>query len=347
MVQPSELGLCPAFDRPERPRRIGLVGLGGISAAHQTAYREAGWPVIAGADIDPARREWATREFGLARTRDDWRAVVDDPEVEVVSLLTQPNVRQEVVEACAALGKPILVEKPLAGTLAEARAMTDRVIEAGLTTAVSQNYRWFPAPFFARQLVALGRLGDPFMVAFTIYGTQDRDMAGHPFYSVCGDFLTVQWNTHLADLIRCLSGRDTSRVLTRGRRAPGQTFVSDNLLLSLHELGESATGQVLHSELVRSSATADSFRIDGPEGTLEGGIWSPRLVWTKASERVEIDVSGVPHSMSGPMGELLRCLETGEEPSVSFARNYATLATVHAEQASLLAGGVWTVPEPR
>lgn len=347
MVTPSELGLNAGFLRPAAPRRIGIVALGGISAAHQTAYREAGWPVVAGADIDPDRRAWATREFGLLRTTDDWRAVVDDPEVEVVSLLTQPDVRLEVVQACAALGKPILVEKPLAASLTEARAIVQTAEHAKLPTAVSQNYRWFPAPFLARQILAQGRIGTPFFVGFTIFGTQDRDLAGHPFYSRCDDFLTVQWNTHLADLIRCFAGRDASRVLTRGRRAADQTFVSDNLLLSVHELGEGSTGQVLHSELVRSSATADAFRIDGPEGTLEGGIWSPWLTLTQGTERIQIDVSGLAHSMSGPMGELLACLETGAEPSVSFDRNFATLATVHAEQKSLHAGGTWIEPEAR
>lgn len=343
MGQPGQIPLSRSFRKPERPFSIGVVGLGGISSVHLNAYRENDWPVVVGADIDPARRQWAQREHGLSEVVDDWRRVVEDPRVEVVSLLTHPNFRQDVVSACAQLGKPILVEKPLASSLSEAKLLADTA--ASIPTTVSQNYRWLPGPFLAHQLICQGKIGEPFFVTLEIFGSQDRDLAGHPFYSTCADFLTVQWNTHLADLIRHFTGRDPVRVSTRTRRGPGQNFVSDNVLQSWWELDGGATGHILHSELARSGNTWDRFRIDGPLGTIEGGIWASWLTLdTEDTGRLKIDTGNLPSTFGGPMGDLLASVEAGDPPSLSFKNNLPTLAAVYAEQASAERDGEWVRP---
>jgi predicted dehydrogenase len=246
------------------------------------------------------------------------------------------------LEACIAVGKPLLVEKPLAATVEEGRRMAEAAQRAGLPTTVSQNYRWLPGPFVARALIEQGRIGTPFFGSFEIHGTQDRDLKDHRVYSKDLDFITVQWNTHLTDLLRHMLGRDATRVFAQTRRSPGQHFLGDNLLISAVEFGRAATGHVLHSELARSGMTEDRFRIDGDLGTITGGIFGPWVTLDcESTGRVEIDVSGIPGSYSGPMGDLLACVESGEEPALSFRRNLPTLMCVRAEFESAQSGGRW------
>lgn len=349
----AELGLPDNIPLPRRRDwRIGVIGLGGIARAHLPAYRSAGWQVVAAADLDPERRQHAAQEHGIASVHEDFRAVIADPHVEVISLLTQPNVREPIVAACAAAGKPLLTEKPLGLDVATCERMVRTAAGADIAFAVNQNYRWLPAVFAARGLIAAGRIGRPYFVSIEIHGSQDRELAQHPFYSRCTDFLTVQWNSHLADLIRCLMGRDPERVLARTSRMPGQAFASDNVLVSLIDFGHDGTGLIVHNENHRGRLGADRVRIEGERGTITLPLWGSTL--TLSSDEfpdepvlVECAPAGMLDSFCGPMADLLIALEEGREPLVSGRRNLATIRQILAEHASAHEGGTWQSLGPR
>ncbi len=352
----SELNLPANLPLPERKDwRIGVIGLGGISRAHLPAYRAAAWNVVAASDLDPARRRSAGDDFGIPALYEDYRRVIDDPRVEVISLLTQPNVREEIVADCAAAGKPLLTEKPLALDLAACERMIHAADAAGIPFAVNQNYRWLPAPFAARGLIAAGWIGRPYFTSIELHGTQDRDLAEHPFYSRCRDFITLQWNSHLADLVRGFMDRDPQRVLARTSRMPGQAFAADNLLASMIDFGADGTGLILHNELHRGGLNTNNVRIEGDRGTLTFPVWGTSL--TLRSDRlgadpvtVECAPSGFLDSFCGPMADLLISIETGREPQTSARQNLATIRQILAEDQSAKTAAEWqslsTEPSP-
>ncbi len=336
----SELGLPSQLPLPQRRDwRLGVIGLGGISRAHLPAYRAAGWHVVAASDLDPAQREAAAQDFGIASLHEDYRSVIDDPRVEVISLLTQPSVREEIVAACAAAGKPLLTEKPLALDLAACERMIAATAAAHLPFAVSQNYRWLPAPFAALDLIRADWIGQPYFAKIELHGTQDRDLAEHPFYSTCRDFLTVQWNSHLADLVRGFMSRDPQRVLARTSRMPQQAFTADNFLTSLIDFGPEGTALIVHNELHRGGLNSNEVRIEGDQGTLSFLLWGKSL--TLRSDRLgpeprvlDCAPAGFLDSFCGPMADLLISIEQGREPLVSARRNIATIRQILAEDLS-------------
>ena len=117
-ITPKELGIPDAIPLPKRTDwRIGMVGFGSIARSHTKAYKAAGWQIAAVADPDPAARERAKEMTGAARLYEDYRDLVADDQVEIVSLLTHPTLREPVVELAAEVGKPIQTEKPLGSTL--------------------------------------------------------------------------------------------------------------------------------------------------------------------------------------------------------------------------------------
>jgi predicted dehydrogenase len=263
-----------------------------------------------------------------------------------VDLLTQPTIREDVVALAAAAGKPLITEKPIATTMDEAERMVEIAARAGMPLAVHQNYRWMATNYMARLIVEGGWIGRPFLVNIEIYGTQDRHLAGHPYYATCTDFLPVQWNNHLADLLRYWTGRDARRVWTRTARMDGQHFVSDNLLCSIHDFGPGLTGHILHHELLRCEIPSQPCRIDGDQGSLVFDLWGDRI--TIQSSRLGgpprdlmLPPLELPHSMAGSMGDFLAAVEAGKEPMVSGRANLATMRAMFAELESSRQGGVW------
>ena len=99
--------------------------------------------------------------------------------------------------------------------------------------------------YLAHHIIKGGFIGEPFFVSVEIFGRQDVDLVGHTFYAQCDDFLTVQWDNHLADLLRYWTGRDAERVFARTGRMTGQNFKSDNLLVVVADFGAGLTGHIL------------------------------------------------------------------------------------------------------
>jgi predicted dehydrogenase len=229
--------------------------------------------------------------------------------------------------------------------------MVQTAERAGIPLAVHQNYRWMPNNFMAHQIVKAGLIGEPFYASIEIFGTQDVHLADHPFYARCDDFLTIQWNNHLADLLRYWTGRDAGKVMARTSRMSGQHFVSDNLLCVLADFGPGLTGHIVHHELLRSEFPSQPCRIDGDRGSLMFGMWDGPLTLVSSRLGPEPRVLdayslNLPHSFAGSMSDFLSAIEEGREPAVSGRRNLATIRTILAEQESARSGGAWVPVEP-
>lgn len=344
---PRELGLPESFPLPKRlDWRIGIVGFGGIARyAHVPAYRSVGWNVAAIADPHPDARRAASDEFGIARVYTDHRDMLADQVVDVIDLCTQPSVREAVFEDATDAGIPMITEKPLAETIEECERMVSLSERTGVRLAVHQNYRWYKMCFLAREIISRGMIGEPFFASIEIMGQQDVGLADHPFYSKCANFLTVQWDNHLADLLRYWTGRTARRVLAHTGRMNGQNFEADGLLTVIADFGEGLTGHILHSELLRSTLGGPRCRVDGDKGSVvfdfETSLEVESSVLGGGPRTLDIDGAHYASSWAGSMGDLLLAIEEGREPSVSARDNVATIRTILAEDDSARSGGRW------
>ena len=105
----------------------------------------------------PRPRSWAG-----GRSETDWKQLLARDDVALVDVCTPGDTHAEIAIAALDAGKHVLCEKPLANTVAEARAMVaaaERARAAGVRSMVGFNYRRVPAVALARQLVAEGRIG--------------------------------------------------------------------------------------------------------------------------------------------------------------------------------------------
>jgi predicted dehydrogenase len=147
---------------------IGLIGTGFMGKAHAFAYRavHAAYPEVPEvrlevvADVSAVGAEEAARQYGFSRSTGNWRDVINDARVDVVSITTPNSFHKEMALAAIAAGKHVHCEKPLAPTLADAAEMARAAEAKGVVTQTGFNYIKNPLLKTARDMIAAGELGE-------------------------------------------------------------------------------------------------------------------------------------------------------------------------------------------
>ncbi len=148
--------------------RLGLIGSGFMGKTHVFGFAAAQrvfelaydveLAVLADINMDVAQR--AADALGFAAATDDWRAMVNDPSIDVVDITAPNALHKEMALAAIAAGKHVYCEKPLAPLSADAREMADAAEAAGIKTQVGFNYLCNPLFAAARAMIANGDLGE-------------------------------------------------------------------------------------------------------------------------------------------------------------------------------------------
>ena len=151
---------------------LGIVGCGTWGVKHARVYRSCpNARLVAVCDLDADRARAAAETYGAARWTTDYEELMVDPEVEAVSVVVPDFAHRGPVVAAANAGKHILLEKPLATTLEDARAMVEAVEQAGVKLMVDFHCRWSPPFYAARQALRSGQLGEPVAARLKIHDT--------------------------------------------------------------------------------------------------------------------------------------------------------------------------------
>jgi predicted dehydrogenase len=111
-------------------------------------------------EADQSLAEKRAGEFGFEKASGDWRAVVDDPDVDVVSVTTPNRFHPEMAIAVLEAGKHLWCEKPMAPTFDEAGKMNDAAERSGKVAALGYNYIQSPAIRHIRRLLDEGTIGE-------------------------------------------------------------------------------------------------------------------------------------------------------------------------------------------
>ena len=198
---------------------VGLISVGWMGKLHTRSYQTlpTAYPelhlrprLVHAADTAADRAEYARDVLGYAKASTDYREVLADPDVDVVSICAPTGLHREIGVAAAEAGKPFWIEKPVGRDAKEAADVAAAASESGVVTSVGFNYRHAPAVERVRELVAhgdLGRITNVRSVFFTGYASEPkgalswrfiRDLAGS---GALGDLLS-----HVIDLVQYLLG---------------------------------------------------------------------------------------------------------------------------------------------
>jgi predicted dehydrogenase len=148
--------------------KVAVIGGGFMGKAHSIAlatYPMYVWPTALYpvreliVEINDELAAESQKRFGFNRASTDWRAAVEDPEIDAVDILVPNHLHYEVVMAAIAAGKHVICEKPLALNSELGRAMADAAEQAGVVNQVGFNWRLTPAIQLAKKLIDEGSIG--------------------------------------------------------------------------------------------------------------------------------------------------------------------------------------------
>ena len=225
----------------ERRVGIGVVGLGWMGRVHTSSYRRVleHFPdlgvrpeLVIAADVSADRRLHAER-VGFETTTDDWRAVLEHPGVDAVSITVPNAMHREVALAAIVAGRHIWVEKPVGRGVEDTAAVAEAARAAGVLTEVGFCYRFAPAIQHVRALIEAGEIGDVTHyrgIFLADYANRPdaaaswrfrRDDAGS---GALGDLMAhvVDMTHHLVGPIERLSGRTATLIPRRPRLPVGE-----------------------------------------------------------------------------------------------------------------------------
>ncbi|WP_338723717.1 Gfo/Idh/MocA family oxidoreductase [Devosia sp. XK-2] len=257
-----------------------------------------------------------------------------------------------VVKRCLELGYNVLVEKPFATTIAQAKELVALAKAQGKVLMVSQNYRHQPAPIAAADLIAAGKFGALNMVSidFRRHGPSQ----GYRYWDM-PDPLLADMSIHHFDLMRFVLGDEPVRLSCRTWNPPGSPFHFDPSGVATIEFSKGTVVSYRASWMNSGPVTpwAGEWVMDGAEGQI---AWSSRDHFRdKAGPDVltlrpldgsleKVKLSPVKFAdRQGTLNAIANLLETGVVPRgfSSGADNLGSLALVQATILSASRSGDW------
>jgi len=195
----------------ERGLRVGFIGAGWADRVQIPVFRLGGLMPQAIAASAPANAARVAARHAIPNVHDDWRALVENPAVDIVSICTPPALHAEIAVAALQAGKHVICEKPTARTVAEAETMLAAAQAAPNQLAIiDHELRFHPQRLHLRQLIKEGYVGTVLHVTLDRLGG-DRLDATRPWSwwsdAEQGGGMLGAVGSHLIDLARWLIGR--------------------------------------------------------------------------------------------------------------------------------------------
>jgi predicted dehydrogenase len=154
--------------------RVGLIGLGSISFAHEAGYGEAGelCEITALCDIHEEEVESRLGMYPEAKGYTRYLDLLDDPRVDMVDITTPHELHYEIAKAAIERGRHVLVEKPITVRSEEGEELIALAKQAGVKFSVAENTHFVAAYLKAEEVLKQGILGDILTVRSLIAGSE-------------------------------------------------------------------------------------------------------------------------------------------------------------------------------
>jgi predicted dehydrogenase len=261
----------------QSPLGVGIVGAGAFGQEHARAIADIpDVRLIAASARTPERLAAFTAEFGGVGYA-DYRELIADPAVDLICIALPHNLHREAAVAAAEAGKPILLEKPMAPTLADCDAIVEIVAQTGVPFMVAHPYRYMSTYQLAKRILEGGEIGEPVICTATMAKdwTFEQRM---PWHLEEGGGMWLTNGVHLVDRLSWLIGslpRDI-RASVGTRFHPQQ---ADDVGMGLITFENSVVG-VVRAVGYRAGSNDQWTEIQATRGALRAahtqGVWIAR-----------------------------------------------------------------------
>ncbi len=249
---------------------LGIIGFGNIGRQHYSvALANPSLEVKSVADPQVSQMDLSPSVHALT----DWESLLDDPEIEAVSICVPHHLHYPITMTALEAGKHVLVEKPLGLTVSEGHELIEYARLRHRVMMVELTHRFYPAIREAQRFVQAGHVGEIFAVEDKIVESvgaqitpwlQDKKLAGG------GVALTN--GIHMLDRIAALTGQKLVFISGTAGYSGGLGDIEDTAAMLLR-LESGAPVQVLASWSHGDKTTDDELTIYGTQGTLRIWAW--------------------------------------------------------------------------
>jgi len=330
--------------------RVGMIGTGAISHKHAQAYRNIGYQLTVCTDINATAGRRFAEQYGAQFVASS-EEVCRHPQVDYVDLCTFPDFRMQALEICAAAGKHIQVQKPIATNLETARAMVETARRAKIQLGVVSQHRFDDSSQFLHRAIAAGRLGKLLQCDCYVKWYRSAEYYSRPIkgsWQTEGGGALINQAIHQVDILRWLAGpvRELSAMWQLGAL---HKIESEDVVNAVVRYASGATG-VIQAATAFWPGYTERTEIHGTKGTavISGDKLTAWDVRDEAGEAPPL-AHDVASGSSDPMAISLEPFErqfrdfgeairTGRPPLVSGEEGYQALAIVDAVYRSCRTG---------
>ena len=279
--------------------RYAVIGWGFMGRTHAQSLRNV--PLYyKGLDFKPeltavcSRRQSSVDEaqaaFDFKKSTLDWRDIINDPEIDAVSVCTPNDMHEDIAIAALKAGKHLYIDKPLADDYPSAARIADAAERSQALSQMVFNDRFFPSVLRAKEIASQGLLGDitAFSCRYLHSGSVDREKPAGWKQLKQGGVLN-DLAVHALDLITWLIGwpkqvycavnriYDT-RPLPGGGVAQGDEIAEDHALMTLR-LANGTLGSVEASKISTGANDEMFLEICGTKGAVKWNLMEPDWLW--------------------------------------------------------------------
>ena len=287
----------------------------------------------------------------------DLEVALASVEAEAVILTVPMEVHVPAALTALRAGKHVLVEKPFAGTVEEAREAVELAEKLGLILQVSQNYRFYPAPRTAARLVKEEKLGpvSTVQVDFRRFAN-GGPVEGNRHYKYVHPLL-FDMAIHHFDLMRLVLGTEPFSVFAMQTDPKWSNFRDEASATVLITMSDGVVVSYRGSWISSGPKTlwAGDWHIECKDGEIhwtgrdddtiaQDRLWL-RPIGKKTEKRIDLDEIGL-HGRAGGLQAFVNAIRSGEEPENSGRRNLGSVALMEASAKSLASGKVEPVIDP-
>ena len=262
--------------------RVALVGLGMAHKPHLAGLRDLADRVAIGACFAPSAERRAA--FAAANPDlpvvDSLGAVLGDPSISAVLVLTPPNTHLDLVEACARAGKHVLLEKPIEITTERAVKTVEAMERAGLKLGIMLQFRFRDSSRRLREILAAGELGEIVSASASVrwwrtpeyYAAPGRGMKARD-----GGGVLLTQAIHTLDLFQHLAG-PIARVSAMAVTSPLRRIDTEDIAAVAVGFANGAIGSI-DATTVAYPGFPERIEIAGSRGTAVWGFNSLEVWW--------------------------------------------------------------------
>jgi 1,5-anhydro-D-fructose reductase (1,5-anhydro-D-mannitol-forming) len=248
--------------------RWGVIGASTIAAEHMIgAMRANGGEVVAVLSSDASRGQSYAETHGIPRSTTDLAALVEAPDIDAVYISTTNELHRGQVLAAAAAGKHVMCEKPLALTVADARAMVAECKRQGVVMGTNHHLRNAATHRAMRNAITEGRIGRPlFARVFHAVYLPPHLQGWRIKTPAAGGGVILDITVHDADTLRFVLGDEPESVSAMVSRAGmGEAGLEDGVMGVVRFAG--GVLAQFHDAFTTRYATT-GFEVHGDEGSL-------------------------------------------------------------------------------